>query len=93
MTTNGFELQYAIQMPDGTIMKQNGNVGAPLLWETRDEAESYMQQLTASMGRYGVNWQGRIVWQYMTPFVGDGDPSAHLIEELSRWLKTQGGQG
>lgn len=88
-----FAVHYAIEKPDGQILRAQTPVGEGeiLLWNNRDYAEQYMQRIVNGSLHFGVTWTGRIVWQYCTPFVGQGDPAGDLINELSEWLKRNGG--
>ena len=86
---NRFTIIFAVQLPDGTYAKETPAHEHPLLWGERQHAEFYAEQLREAARSIGLEWNGRIVRQYCTPFVGDGDDAEQLLAELDSWLREQ----
>jgi len=85
-----FNVIYAIQLPDGTYAKADERQQHPLLWDQKIFAENYMEDLRRAAASIGItHWTGRIVKQYTTPFVPDGEDPADLIAELEDWLRRE----
>ena len=88
-----FTTTWAIQMPDGSYAKASPREERPLMWSSRELAEEYMQQIKAAAASIGITaWTGRVVRQYCTPFIGDGDDAEVLVAELEAWMRANGGK-
>lgn len=89
----GFTLQYAIKLPDGEFFKFQFGAEHPSLFGDRSHAEQTLNELREGMRRMGIHeWAGRIVFQLVSPFLDLEDPAASVVDEISAWLKSQGGQ-
>lgn len=91
MSVNDFATQYAIRLPDGELFKSPHN-GAVWTWSEFDGALHVLRQLQEQAHAMGIAaYGGSIVHRYCTPFVGDDDNAAALIDELTAWLAQQTG--
>ncbi len=89
----GFQLQYAIKLPDGEFFKYHPQHEHPALFIDRSLAEQTLNELREGMRRMGIHeWAGRLVFQLVSPFLDLDDPAARVVDEISAWLKAQGGQ-
>ncbi|CAN5143567.1 hypothetical protein BH11ACT6_BH11ACT6_34540 [soil metagenome] len=89
---DGFTLQYAIRLPDGSLAI-NPHTGLPFLWLDPALAEKALDGIRRNAVSIGVpHWSGLVVRQYCSPFVGPADDPGPLIDELSEWLKQQTGE-
>ena len=85
-----FQERWGIRNPDGSMATTwQGQVW---IWETKEEAERAVGYFKAAAAKLGVaDWQGVIVRQLCTPWIGESDNSDGLVEELSAWLSRQTG--
>jgi hypothetical protein len=85
-----FQERWGIRNPDGTMATTwQGQVW---MWETKEEAERFVDYFKAAAGRLGVaDWQGVIVRQLSTPWIGESDNADGLVEELSACLSRKTG--
>lgn len=82
-----FTIIFGVQLPDGTYAKSDPGQQHPLLWGERQYAEDYAEQLREAAKSLGLTWTGRVVRQYCTPFIGDGDDAQELLAELDEWMR------
>lgn len=88
-----FTTEYAVRLPDGQLAcPPEGN---PWLWDAREGADRALDSLRRSAAAMGIHeYSGAVVHRLCTQFVdADSSHSKQLVDELSQWLKTQGGQG
>lgn len=88
----GYLERFAIRLPCGELAQSP--YGQAWMWDERAKAERAIAYFRAGAQRIGVtDWNGEIVRQLCTPWLGDNDRADHLIEELTRWLEREtGGQ-
>lgn len=61
----------------------------PRTWDTREAAETALQQFKQKAADLGIGeWFGRVEQQLCTPFTVT-DPAEHFADEIQQWL--QGG--
>lgn len=84
------QTRYGIRLPDGSMAtSMSGQVWS---WPDMSDAEKavgYFRDASARLGH--ADWQGEIVRQLSTPWIGVHDNADTLIEELSAWLTEQTG--
>lgn len=90
--TEQFWLQtrYGIRLPDGSMAtSMQGQVWS---WPDIADAERAIGYFRSASERLGHDdWDGEIVRQLCTPWIGPRDNADALIEELSTWLAQQVG--
>jgi hypothetical protein len=87
-----FQTRYAIRLPDGTLAL--GPAGTPWMWSDRSGAERAIGYFNYNARKLGVEeWNGEIVRQLCTPWIGENDNAATLVKDLSDWLAQQTGSG
>jgi hypothetical protein len=85
-----FQTRYAIRLPDGNLAMAPHD--APWMWDNRDTAQRAIGYFRQSAKKIGVNdWEGEIVRQLCTPWIGDDDNAVHLMQELTDWLARETG--
>jgi hypothetical protein len=85
-----FETRYAIRLPDGSLAMSPYD--APWMWSNRETAERAIGYFRHSAQKIGVaQWEGEIVRQLCTPWIGEHDNADHLITELTAWLARETG--
>jgi hypothetical protein len=89
-TPPGFSYRYAIRLPDGGLAM--GPYDSPWMWERHDSAVKALGYFAEAARKIGAeNWRGEVVHQLCTPWIGEHDNAARLVDELSAWLAEQTG--
>jgi hypothetical protein len=87
----GFETRYAIRLPNGKLAFCD-ITSSPWIWDSRELAEKSIGYFKHNAEKIGVSqWEGEIVRQLCTPWIGEKDNADHLITELSAWLARETG--
>lgn len=87
-----FQTRFAIRLPDGALAKTPNGIE----WTTGDRqiVEKAMAYYREGAERLGVEeWNGQVVRQLCTPWIGEDDNADLMIKELSDWLTRQTGAG
>ena len=85
---DGYTRRYSIRLPDGTIARSA--LGQPWMWDDADDAERALGYFRVNAERMGVpDWEGSVVQQLCTPWIGLHDNASQLVAELSAWLEQQ----
>lgn len=80
--------RWGIRNPDYTMATTwQGQVW---MWDSRDDAERAMGYFRAAAEKLGVTgWEGTIVRQLCTPWLGENETPGRMVDELTRWLEQQ----
>jgi hypothetical protein len=86
----GYATRWAIRLPNGRLAM--ANLALEWSWASREEAEQAIGYFRFNAERMGISdWNGEIVRQYCTPWLGDNDNGEHLVDELTEWLVRETG--
>lgn len=85
------QTRYGVRLPDGSMATSaQGQVWS---WTDIADAERAIGYFRSASERLGhEQWDGEIVRQLCTPWIGERDNADTLIAELSAWLSQQIGE-
>ncbi len=94
MTINipeGYEIQYLIRKPDGTLFM--GSNGRLAFWLDRAECDGMIDHLAEHAAELGITeYLATVEARVCSPVFALDAPFTGFVDEIERWRKSTGGQ-
>lgn len=80
--------RFAIKCPDGSLAHTAQDT--VWMWDNVEAAERALGYFAGYAAKLGVhNWEGEIVHQLCTPWLGEHDNANAMLADLAAWLEQQ----
>ncbi|MFA4084217.1 hypothetical protein ONA92_21200 [Mycobacteroides salmoniphilum] len=88
----GYEIQYLIRKPDGTLLLSAKD--KPAHWSDRSECDSMLAHLAEHAAELGITeYLATVEARLCSPVFPLDAQFTGFVDEIERWRKSTGGQG